>query len=72
MPDDTKTIEFWPCGYYAPCKAHNCRLKATTIARSVDAHGRPLRQYALCSIHADQVAQREKLRGREIVRRQIG
>jgi hypothetical protein len=28
-----------------------------------------MKQYELCSIHAEQVAQREKLKGREIVRR---
>jgi hypothetical protein len=28
-----------------------------------------MKQYELCSAHADQVAQREKLKGREIVRR---
>jgi hypothetical protein len=28
-----------------------------------------MKQYELCSVHADQVAQREKLNGREMVRR---
>ena len=72
MADDTKTIELWPCGYLAPCKVRDCKLRATTIARSVDSGGRPIRQYALCSVHADQIAQREKLRGREIIRREVG
>ncbi len=35
MPDDTKVIELWPCGYRAPCKVNNCKAKATTTARSV-------------------------------------
>jgi len=54
MPDDSKSIELWPCGYQAPCKVRNCKAKATIIARSVDAGGRPLRQYELCAKHADQ------------------
>jgi hypothetical protein len=65
----TKTIELWPCRYDARCTVKNCKAKATTLARSVDTGGRPMKQYELCSIHADQVAQREKLKGREIVRR---
>jgi len=41
LTTDTKIIELWPCGYDAPCKVRNCKLKATTIARSVNAGGRP-------------------------------
>jgi hypothetical protein len=37
MPDDTKTIELWPCGYDARCNVRDCKAKATTLARSVDA-----------------------------------
>jgi hypothetical protein len=72
MADDTTAIELWPCGYDARCKVRNCKAKATTLVRSFDAGGRPMKQYELCSIHAEQVAQREKLRGREIVRRGVG
>jgi hypothetical protein len=72
MPDDTKTIELWPCRYEARCNVRNCKAKAATIARSTDNGGRPIKQYELYSIHADQIAQREKLRGREIVRRGVG
>jgi hypothetical protein len=71
MPDGTKAIELWPCQYQAPCKVRNCRAKATTIARSVDAGGRPLRQYELCATHAEQIAERERGRGREIVTRGV-
>jgi hypothetical protein len=70
--DETRTIELWPCGYQARCDVRNCKAKATTLARSIDGGGRPIKQYQLCSIHADQVAQREKLKGREIVRRGVG
>jgi hypothetical protein len=69
LTDETKTIELWPCGYDARCNVKNCNAKAMTLARSVDAGGRPMKQYELCSIHAEQVAQREQGRGREIVRR---
>ena len=72
MADETKAIELWPCGYQAPCKVHNCRLKATILARSVDAHGRPLRQHELCAFHADQVAEQERSRGQQVVRREVG
>jgi hypothetical protein len=72
VPDDTKTIELWPCGYDARCNVRNCKAKATTLARSVDTGGRPMKQYELCAVHAEQVAQREKGRGREIVRCGVG
>ena len=72
MADDTKTIELWPCGYDARCNVKNCKAKATTLARSVDAGGRPLRQYELCTIHAERISERERGRGREIVRREPG
>jgi len=68
MAEDVKAIELWPCGYQAPCKVRNCKAKATTIARAVDAGGRPIRQYELCASHAEQVTEREQGRGREIVR----
>ncbi len=72
MADDTKIIELWPCGYDAPCKVRNCKLKATTIARSVDGGGRPMRQYELCATHAEQITERERAKGREVVKRGVG
>jgi hypothetical protein len=72
VADETKAIEFWPCGYHAQCRAKNCKARATTIARSVDGGGRPMRQYELCSAHADQIAEREQGKGREVVRREVG
>ena len=72
MSDETKTIELWPCGYDARCNVRNCKAKATTLARSVDAGRRPMRQYELCAVHAEQVAEREKGRGRDVVRREVG
>ena len=60
MPDETKTIEQWPCGYAAPCKVKNCCGEATSIARSVDAGGRPIKQYELCAAHAALIAARER------------
>ena len=68
MSDETKTIELWPCGYDARCNVRNCKAKATKLVWSTDSGGRPIKQYELCSVHTDQVAQREKLKGREIVR----
>ena len=72
MVDETKAIELWPCGYDVRCNVRDCKAKATTLARSVDAGGRPIKQYELCSVHADQVAQREKFRGRDIATRGVG
>jgi hypothetical protein len=72
LSDDTKTIELWPCGYDARCNVRNCKAKATTLARSVDAGGRPMNQYELCSVHAQQVAERERGKGREILKRPSG
>jgi hypothetical protein len=62
MADETKTIKLWPCRYSATCKVQNCRARATMIARASDSGGRPINQYELCSIHADQVVQREQLK----------
>jgi hypothetical protein len=45
-----------------------CRVKATIIARSVDAGGRPIKQYELCDVHADQVAARERAKGRKVIK----
>jgi hypothetical protein len=53
MADETKTIEFWLCGYQARCNVRNCGLKATNITRSIDAGSQPLKQYELCQAHAD-------------------
>jgi hypothetical protein len=69
LPDEVKVIELWPCRYDAPCKVRNCRARATTIARSVDAGGRPRRQYELCAVHTEQVSERERAKGRDIVTR---
>jgi hypothetical protein len=61
FPGHVKSSSF-ECGYDARCNVRDCKAKATTLARSVDL-GRPMKQYELCSVHADEVAQREKLRG---------
>ena len=63
-PTMSKAIELWPCRYDAPCRVKHRRSKTTTIARSVDAGGRPERQYELCSIDAEQVVERERAKGR--------
>jgi len=55
------------CLYPALCSARSCRAKATTIARSVDAGGRPIKQYELCDMHADVVADRERAKGLKII-----
>jgi hypothetical protein len=72
LPDEVKTIELWACRYDAACKVHNCRARATTIARSMDSDGRHIHQYELCQTHAEQIAEREREKGREIVRREMG
>ena len=72
VADGTKTIELWPCRYDARCMVRNCRARATTIARSVDAGGRRIRQYDLCAVHVEQVVERERGKGREIVKREVG
>jgi hypothetical protein len=69
LAHDVKAIELWPCRYDAPCKVKNCKAKATTIARSVDAGGRPRLQHELCASHAESVAERERGKGREIIHR---
>jgi hypothetical protein len=54
LSDRVKAIEFWRCGYQAPCKVKYCQAKATILARSVDSAGRPINQYELCAVHAEQ------------------
>jgi DNA polymerase/3'-5' exonuclease PolX len=71
LSDDVKAIELLPCGYQAQCRAKNCTATATVIARSIDAGGRPDRQYELCAVHAEQIAERERAKGRKIVRHEI-
>jgi hypothetical protein len=58
LPDHVKAIELWPCGYDAQCAVKNCRAKAMTIARSIDAGGRPILQYELCVPHTEQISER--------------
>jgi hypothetical protein len=60
VSDDTKAIELWPCGYDARCNVRNCKAKATALARSVDSGGRPIKQYELCAVHGEQVAERDR------------
>jgi hypothetical protein len=72
MANEVKEIELWPCGYNASCRVKNCRAKATTIARAVDAAGRPITQYELCAPHTEQIAARERAKGREIISREVG
>jgi hypothetical protein len=62
-----KEIELRPCLYVVRCAIHACPARATIIARYVDANGSTIRQYELCATHADQIAQRERARGRRIV-----
>ena len=54
--EELTTIELRRCLYPALCNVRNCRAKATMIARSVDAGGRPMKQYELCDMHAERVA----------------
>jgi hypothetical protein len=69
VTDEVKIVEFLSCGYRAPCWVKGCTARATTIARASDAYGRPITQYELCAPHAEQIAERERAKGREILRR---
>ena len=71
LSNETKTIELWPCGYQAPCQVKNWTVRATVIARAADSIGRPITQYELCAPHAKQVAERERAKEREIIRRGV-
>jgi hypothetical protein len=61
-------IEFRRCLYPALCTVRACRAQTTIIARSVDAGGRPMKQYELCGSHAEQVAVRERAKGRKVIK----
>jgi hypothetical protein len=65
--DEPAAIELRRCLYPALCTVRACRAKATIIARSVDAGGRPMKQYELCDVHAEQVVARELANGRKII-----
>jgi hypothetical protein len=45
--------------------------KATTIARSVDAGGRPVKQYEVRAAHAESVAERERGRGGRLLSEEL-
>jgi hypothetical protein len=69
MPDDEPAvIELRRCLYQVRCNVRACQAKATMIARSVDAGGRPMRQYEVCDVHAEQVATRERAKGRTVIK----
>jgi hypothetical protein len=69
MADETKTIELLHCGYKAQCRVKNCKARATIIARAADSIGRPITQYELCALHAEQIVERERGKEQEIFRR---
>jgi hypothetical protein len=66
--DETKTIQVLTCRYRSPCRVKNCKARATIITRGLDAIGRPTVQRELCAPHAEQVVERERRKGREIIR----
>jgi hypothetical protein len=69
MPDDEPAaIELRRRLYQVRCNVRTCQAKATMIARSVDAGGRPMKQYELCDVHAEQVATRERAKGRKVIK----
>jgi hypothetical protein len=69
MPDDEPAaIELRHCLYQVRCNVRACQAKATIIARSVDGGGRPMKQYELCDVHAEQVATRERAKGRKVIK----
>ena len=72
LNDDVKAIELWPCRYNAQCRVKNCKAKATVIARAADSIGRPSDQYELSALHGEQIAERERAKGQEIVDRRVG
>jgi len=59
------TVQLHRCQYATRCQAKNCRERATTIARKLDAVGRFV-QSELCDHHAGVVAERERGRGLEV------
>jgi hypothetical protein len=68
MPNNEPAeIELRRCLYPATCSAKNCRAIATIVDRSVDAGGRPMKQYEVCDMHADVVTTHERVKGRKII-----
>jgi hypothetical protein len=68
MPDDEPAaIELRRCLYQVRCNVRTCQAKATMIA-PVDAGGRPMKQYELCDVHAEQVVIRERGKGRTVIK----
>jgi hypothetical protein len=64
MPDDEPAaIELRHCLYQVRCNVRACQAKATIIARC-----RPMKQYELCDVHAEQVATRERAKGRKVIK----
>ena len=67
MPDEQPSrIELRRC-LYLPCAAPVAVApKPPRSSRSVDCGGRPMKQYELCYIHANQVAERERAERRKV------
>jgi len=53
------------------CNVGNWTAKATTLALNIDAGGRPIKQYELCAVQAEHVAERERARRRKIINREV-
>ncbi len=66
------TVQLHRCEYVSPCRASRCRLRATVIARKLDAAGRFIRQIELCDRHAKIIAARERKHGLQIDDRRRG
>ena len=56
----------------ARLQVRNCKNGDQIARGAVESGAQPTIQHELCPVHADQVAQREKLNGREILRRAGG
>ena len=69
MADETKTIGLGSSRYRSLYRGMELQAPPKPIAKSYDSGGRPLRQHELCQRHADQVVERERAKGREIVSR---
>jgi len=48
-----------------------CKARAIIVACSIDGGGQPDTQYELCVSHAEQIAECERTKGREIVRQGV-
>jgi hypothetical protein len=71
MADETKAIEFWPCGYQARCNARNFTTKANSSPVVSTLADDPCGNMSYAIRTLNKSAARERGKGRQIIWQQV-